>query len=61
MVKFLLPIQPNLLDPPLAQLYQQAFSKGWQKLEGREDQLFVAQQSAIVLKKNLEEVAPSNP
>ena len=61
MVKFLLPIQPNLLDPPLAQLYQQAFSKGWQKLEGREDQLFVAQQSAIVHKKNIEEVAPSNP
>ena len=56
-VKFLLPIQPHLLDPPVAQLYQQAFSKGWQKLEGREDQLFVAQQSAIVHKKTLEEIA----
>jgi len=61
MVKFLLPIQPHLLDPPVAQLYQQAFSKGWQKLEGREDQLFVAQQSAVVQKKTLEEVASSNP
>jgi len=61
MVKFLLPIQPHLLDPPVAQLYQQAFSKGWQKLEGREDQLFVAQQSAEVKKKPLEEVASSNP
>lgn len=55
MVKFLLPIQPQLLDSPVAQLYQQAFSKGWQKLEGREDQLFVAQQSAIIQKKALDE------
>jgi hypothetical protein len=61
MVKFLLPIQPHLLDPPVAQLYQQAFSKGWQKLEGRDDQLFVAQQSAVVQKKTLEEIASSNP
>lgn len=60
MVKFLLPIQPHLLDPPVAQLYQQAFSKGWQKLEGREDQLYVAQQSAIVQKKTLDEVASSS-
>ncbi|GIW82396.1 MAG: hypothetical protein KatS3mg105_4203 [Gemmatales bacterium] len=75
MVKFLLPIQPNLLDPPVYQLYQQAFAKGWQKLEGHNgswiwdergeegkwvrisDQLFVAQQSAVVKKKTLEEVA----
>jgi len=61
MVKFLLPIQPHLLDPPVAQLYHQAFSKGWQKLEGREDQLYVAQQSAIVRKKTVEEIAASNP
>jgi hypothetical protein len=61
MVKFLLPIQPHLLEPPVAQLYQQAFAKGWQKLEGRDDQLYVAQQSAVVQKKTLEEVASSNP
>jgi hypothetical protein len=61
MVKFLAPIQPHLLDPPVAHLYQQAFSKGWQKLEGREDQLFVAQQSAVVQKKTLDEMAASNP
>jgi len=60
MVKFLLPIQPQLLDPPVAQLYQQAFSKGWQKLEGRPDQLFVAEQSAQVAKKTLQEVASSS-
>ncbi len=60
MIKFLLPIQAHLLDPPVAQLYQQAFSKGWQKLEGREDQLFVAKQSATVHKKTLEEAASSD-
>lgn len=52
MVRFLLPIQQNLLDPPVLQLYQQAFNKGWQKLEGREDQLYVAKQSATVVKKS---------
>lgn len=57
MVKFLLPIEPQLLDPPVAQLYQQAFSKGWQRLEGREDQLFVAQQAAVARKKTLDDVA----
>jgi hypothetical protein len=61
MVQFLLPIHPNLLDPPVAQLYQQAFAKGWQKLEGREDQLFVAQQSAVVKKKSVEDVAAASP
>ncbi|MFM7152453.1 MAG: hypothetical protein ACKO23_21710, partial [Gemmataceae bacterium] len=61
MVKFLLPIQPNLLDPPVAQLFQQAFAKGWQKLEGRDDQLFVAQQAAVVPKKTVEEIASSSP
>jgi hypothetical protein len=58
MVKFLLPIETHLLDPPVAQLYQQAFSNGWQKLEGREDQLFVAQQSAVIQKMTLEKVTP---
>jgi len=61
MVQFLLPIQPYLLDPPVAQLYQEAFSKGWQKLDGRKDQLYVAQQSAIIRKKTVEEIAGSDP
>lgn len=53
-VKYLLPIQPNLLDPPVALLYQAALAKGWNKLERREDQLFVAEQSAIVQKMTVE-------
>lgn len=61
MVKFLLPIQPHLLDPPVSQLYHETFSKGWKKLEGRDDQLFVAQQSAVVQKKTLDEIASFNP
>jgi nitroreductase len=54
MVLFLLPINVALLDPSVAQLYNKAFQKGWSKLEGREDQLHVAQQSAIVIKKGLD-------
>ena len=39
MIKFLLPINVNLLEPPVAQLYNKVFSKAWQKLESHgEDQ-----------------------
>lgn len=62
MVKFLLPIQLQLLDPPVAQLYQEAFLKGWKKLEDRkEDQLFVAKQAAVVKKKTPEDMVLSAP
>jgi hypothetical protein len=54
MIKFLLPINVGLLDPPVAQLYQKAFQKAWSKLEGRPDQLEVAKQSAVVPKRSLE-------
>jgi hypothetical protein len=54
MVRFLLPINTGLLEPPVAQLYHKAFQKGWSKLEGRPDQLYVAQQSAVVQKKGLD-------
>ncbi len=54
MVKFLLPINPNLLDPPLVQMYNKAFQKGWSKLEGRVDQLYVGQQTVGVPRKGLE-------
>ena len=35
MVKFLLPINVALLEPPVAQLYNKAFAKAWEKLETR--------------------------
>jgi len=57
MVAYLLPINVNLLDPPVAQLYQRAFNKGWEKLNDREDQLYVAQQSAVVRKEELDSMA----
>lgn len=56
MVKFLLPINVGLLETPVAQLYHQAFNKGWTKLEGREDQLFVAKQTAVVKKRGIEDL-----
>jgi hypothetical protein len=54
MIKYLVPINVSLLDPPVAQLYQKAFSAGWEKLEGRDDQLEVAKGTARVRKKPLE-------
>lgn len=54
MIKWLSPINISLLDPPVAQLYQKAHMKGWEKLEGRDDQLEVAKAAARVVKKSLE-------
>jgi hypothetical protein len=50
MVKFLAPIDERLLDPPVAQLFQKSFQEAWSKLEGRPEQLSVAQQATKVKK-----------
>ncbi|MCS7160596.1 MAG: hypothetical protein RMJ19_09000, partial [Gemmatales bacterium] len=62
MVKFLLPIQTQLLEPPVMDLYQRAFQAGWKTLEDHTtfqddgpDQLYVAKMAAIVKKKTLDE------
>jgi len=64
MVKFLLPIQVQLLEPPVLELYQKAWQEGWKKLEDHTtladdgpDQVYVASQAARVKKKSPEEVA----
>lgn len=54
MVRFLLPIHVALLDPPVAQLYNKAYQEAWGQLE-EEDQLFVAEQSAQVRKRGLDD------
>jgi hypothetical protein len=54
MIKYLLPINLAYLEPPVAQLYQKAFARGWEKLEGRQDQLEVAKATISVPKKLLE-------
>ena len=53
MINRLLPINLALLDLPVQERYQQAFQKGWKKLDGREDQTSVAQASALTVKKSL--------
>ena len=53
MVADLLPINLALLDLPVQERYQQAFQKGWKRLDGREDQTVVAQASALAVKKSL--------
>ncbi len=53
MVKFLAPIDEHLLDRPVQQLFGKSYSRGWTRLEGRDDQLFVAQQAAVVVKRGL--------
>ena len=54
MVKFLLPIQTNLLDPPIYDLFLRAHEKGQRKLDGRDnDKIFLAEQALKIQKKSL--------
>lgn len=52
-VKYLAPIDERLLDRPVQQLFNKSYAQGWAKLEGRDDQLFIAQQAAVVVKRGL--------
>jgi hypothetical protein len=51
MINELAPISTNLLDPAVGQLYHKAFQRGWVQLEGRDEQLSVAEQSVAREKK----------
>ncbi len=53
MIVYLLPINRALLDLPVSELYQREFRVGWNKLDGRPEQMEVAQQSASAKKKPL--------
>ena len=50
------PISENLLDRPVSEIYQRSFRRGWEKIEGRQDQTDVAKQCAFVVKKSLAEM-----
>ncbi len=53
MIDHLLPVNLALLDLPVHERYQQAFQKGWRKLDGHDDQTDVAIASAVAEKKSL--------
>ena len=54
MIKFLLPIQTNLLEPPIYDLFLRAYEKGQRKLDGRDnDKMFLAERALKVQKKSL--------
>ena len=53
MIEHLLPINIALLDMPVQERSHRAFQTGWKKLDGREDQITVAQASALAHKKSL--------
>jgi hypothetical protein len=42
-----------LLDLPVQERYQRAFQNGWKKLDGRQDQTEVAEQTAVIVKRSL--------
>jgi hypothetical protein len=54
MILYLLPINTSYLEPPVARHYQKAFDKGWEKLEGRNDQLEVEKATITVEKRQLD-------
>ena len=55
-VSHLLPINSALLDLPVLNRYQRAYQDGWKKLDGREEQIHVAERSALTPKKSLRAV-----
>jgi hypothetical protein len=56
MVKYLLPISTEHLDSAVARLYEEAFNKGWKRLDGRKDtngvdlQFYLASREAVAKK-----------
>lgn len=48
LLRILGPIDPKFLEAPVATLYQRAYQTGWNYLEGREDQTWVAQEWVMV-------------
>lgn len=56
MTRHLLPIKIALLERPVQKLYNEAFEKGWKRLEGREDRLWVAKQSVVMPKVGMEDL-----
>jgi hypothetical protein len=55
MVKYLLPINLGLLELPVHERYQRAFQSGWAKLDGLDEQTYVAEQTATITKKSLQD------
>lgn len=54
-VEFLLPINQNLLEPPVAKFYNEAFEKIWKQIDdGKGMQLSLATKTAEVSKRTLE-------
>jgi hypothetical protein len=51
MTEYLVPVSAGLLDPAVSRLYNEAFERGWKKLENKKDfQTEVAKQEAVVEK-----------
>lgn len=61
MVRCLLPIDDSLLLPPVRRIYEKTFQDGWNDLDGREDQLFVAEQAAIIERISLRTLKDKQP
>jgi len=61
MVNSLLPIDENLLDRAIRERYERASKQGWEKLDGTEHQTFVAEQTALTIKKSLREFFEVKP
>jgi len=58
-VKFLGPIDERYLDPPVLRLYNKAFERAWSKLEGRDEQMYIAEQAAQIVKRTPNDPAES--
>jgi hypothetical protein len=61
MVNHLLAINLSMLEMPVQERYQQAFQLGWKQLDGRDGQTYVAEQTAVTVKKSLRDFLENQP
>ncbi|GEM_PF-2735460 len=57
----LLPVNPVLLETAVQERYQRAFLSGLKLLDGRDDQTYVAEQTALAIKKPLRDFIEGQP
>lgn len=57
----LLPVNSVLLDAPVQERYQRVFQSAWKQLDGRDDQTFVAEKTALTVKKTVRDFLENQP
>lgn len=61
MITYLLPIDTAMLEPSVYKYYEKRYEEGWKAIQNRDDQTYVAEQSAIMSKKPIRDFLEVKP